>query len=192
MLRNYFTSALPRTLGVFFFAICLMVSTSCKKDKISYEIINYDGANLAAPSLAAGTYQGAAKFPANLLTEYEGAKLKEIDFYIRNLPTSCKVKVYKKSDLSMEMVYEQSVENVSADSWNTHTLTTPVTVDTDDLWLAIEYTGDGAILGCDPGPAATNGDWFYDNSVGTWNPLVSVYPGININWNIRGKLEITE
>ena len=194
MIKNYFTSASLRTIGVFLFAICL-VASSCKKDdnNTTTVTINYDAANLSAPAFAAGTFRGAAKFPASYLAENVGGNLTAIDFYIRALPTDCKVQVYSKSDASMELVYEANVQgSLSPNSWITHTLASPIAISSEDLWLAVEYTaGNTGVLGCDPGPSAMNGDWYYDASVGTWDPLSDV-TNIDINWNIRGKIEIEE
>jgi hypothetical protein len=72
--------------------------------------------------------------------------------------------------------------------WETVTLTTPVAVTGEDLWVGYEFTQIDAgiyIPGTDGGPNDPNGD-FLSTGVG-WSHLSS-NPALMYNWNIRANL----
>jgi len=184
---------------VFLFVVVFMTSfSSCKKDDEKSVIqLNHDSANLDAPNFPANTYEGAARFPAATMDEYSGGQLTEVEFYIKEVPNSTKLKVYTGSSSSAPVneVYSATLTgSVEADSWNTHTLSTPLVLDGSDLWLAVEFTHNDsrAVLGCDAGPAVTDGDHFFDAATGYWQKLSVFNSSISINWNIRGKVEVLE
>ncbi|MEZ4829940.1 MAG: hypothetical protein R3C61_27210 [Bacteroidia bacterium] len=146
--------------------------------------------NQDAPSLVAGNYEAAIRIPATDLSGLEGRKLTEIYYFIREKPSSCTVKVYKKSDSNApaEQIYSTATTSeVKAGSWNKHILSTPVEITNDDLWISVKvgHTANTRSIGCDPGPAVENGDWLFDDSDNEWRPL-SDRAAISINWNIRG------
>jgi len=61
-----------------------------------------------------------------------------------------------------------------------------------DLWISIEAAHIQTIrsVGCDTGPAVSNGDWIYASAVGEWQTFrdytTNTGNPVNINWNIRG------
>jgi hypothetical protein len=155
-----------------------------------YSFLNYDGKNRDAPALPGNTYEGAARFPASRLIPNLGDTLEEVHFYIRDLPESCEVRIYSGEIAGApdSLLYSADVSSqISAGSWNIHKLASPVPIEGPELWLAIRFshTDEKRTLGCDPGPAVTNGDWLYDAGDGFWIPL-SDRSQIDINWNIRG------
>jgi len=179
------------------FIVVLMASfSSCKKDEDDKRIVqlNHDGANVTAPNFPANTYEGAARFPASTMVEYAGGELTEVEFYILDVPNATKLKIYTGSSSTSPAneVYTATLTgSIDGGGWNTHVLTDPLTIDGEDLWLSIEFTHSDTkqVLGCDIGPANSNGDHFYDPAVGYWQKL-SLSSAVNINWNIRGKVEI--
>ena len=71
-------------------------------------------------------------------------------------------------------------------NWETITLTTPVKITGEDIWVGYQFTQTDAgiyIPGTDAGPANPNGD-FLSTGVG-WSHLS---PGLDYNWNIRANL----
>lgn len=93
------------------------------------------------------------------------------------------VKIYGQGTTSAPGTLLRTQAATLALGWNTMTLSTPLTVSGEDLWIgysvsnaAGEYPG-----GVDAGPAAANGDWIYLNS--SWEHLAGL--GLNYNWNIR-------
>jgi len=180
------------------FVVVLMASfSSCKKDKKTVFQLNHDSANLDAPNFPANTYEGAARFPASTVAEYSGGNLVEVEYYIKDVPNSTKLNIYTgtSSGEPQTLAYTATLTgSVNAESWNTHTLLQPLLMEGTDLWIAIEFshTDSKQVLGCDTGPATSDGDHFYDPVTGVWQKLSVLNPSVNINWNIRGKVEIEE
>ncbi|MEM7101734.1 MAG: hypothetical protein AAF502_01310 [Bacteroidota bacterium] len=174
----------------------IITSTGCENDPVGngFVVLRHDGDNLTAPVLPGGaTYEAAAKFTAGSLQNMIGDRLVEIDFFIQEIPSTCVVKVYTSNggNSPVTEIYSSNVlASLSANSWNNHRLSTPYTITNEDIWIAVEFThpSDARTVGCDPGPAVFNGDWIFDSSVGSWNPLSDVST-IDINWNIRGNVE---
>lgn len=157
--------------------------------------LNYDGSNLTAPQLSAGTFEAAAKFTDNETANLQNGQLTEVYFYLLNTPQSASVKIYKGSNQGFpeELVYSKGVtSDMSSNSWNHHILDTPVDIDQRDLWIAIRLNHSQAdqTIGCDPGPANTNGDWLFESADGNWEKLLRRSNNeANINWNIRGVVD---
>ncbi|HNY02050.1 MAG TPA: T9SS type A sorting domain-containing protein, partial [Bacteroidales bacterium] len=83
------------------------------------------------------------------------------------------------------LLYEQEFTPVGQ-AWETITLTTPVKVTGEDLWVGYNFTQTTSgiyMAGTDGGPADPNGD-FLSTGVG-WSHLSS---SIDANWNIRANL----
>lgn len=166
---------------------CSEASTTEPED-IPGELLNYDGVNITAPVLTAGRYEGAARFPASRMSGFAGRELIQVRFYTVQRPNQCTVKIYGRLNNQNpgDLLYSAPV-STSENSWNVHNLPTPLPLTGEEIWISIELvlSSNLATLGCDPGPAVTNGDWLYDNSDSDWIPL-SQRTTIDINWNIRG------
>jgi len=152
-------------------------------------ILNYDGPNFDAIGLTAGgTFHVAARFPAAMVGQYAGYTLQSVDVYINNVPTNATMKIWGAGTAtSPGAVLHQQVYTPTGTSWNTITLTTPVTLDGNDLWIGYSVTHGASQFpaGCDAGPANPNGDWISLDGV-AWEHLAGY--GLNYNWNIRGKI----
>ena len=182
-----------------FFAV-LILSAGCSTDNpassdehSSRITLHHDTENLAAPTLPADTYEGAARFTAADTGNAANARLVEIHYYIAQLPNVCVVKVYgpNSADLPGNLLYSADVmTSTSAQGWNIHELQEPIVLTGEDVWLSIEFshTDQRAVLGCDPGPAVKDGDWLLTNVDNEWLPL-STRTQISINWNVRGIVE---
>ncbi|GAB4423719.1 MAG: hypothetical protein OHK0039_40440 [Bacteroidia bacterium] len=153
--------------------------------------LHRDAANLTAPSLNAGTYEAAVRFSAADLDTLIGRQLVGVYFYFREVPDETTVKIYRgtRGDSPDVLVYTGTA-SAAAESWNYHSLATPVALQ-GDLWIAvgIGHSDRRRVVGCDPGPAVTDGDWLYDEIDGLWRTLRTRAPGVDINWNIRGVVE---
>lgn len=155
--------------------------------------LNHDDDNVDAPSLPANSYEAGVRFPASQMNTYAGDRLMEANFYVEEIPSSCVLQVYVRSDSNTpdSLVYSANVQGeLRAGQWNSHELSTPYELTGEDLWitLAFSHTGQQRTIGCDPGPAVTNGDWLLDAADDLWIPL-SQRAALNINWNIRGAIE---
>jgi len=151
--------------------------------------LHYDGAPASSPQLTGNkTYEAAARFTSAQTALLEGDPLVEVRFYIQTVPDTCRVKVYGAGTPTTPGTLLYSSMNLSAvgSSWNTHVLTSPVTVPNSDLWISIEFsdTLTQPTIGCDPGPGVPDGDWLYDSGTGNWAPFTA-----SINWNVRGLVE---
>ncbi|TAE45103.1 MAG: hypothetical protein EAZ89_21365, partial [Bacteroidetes bacterium] len=181
----------------------LMVLSSCKEENVLPEpqieaplvALNYDGRNVDAPILPNGnTFEAGIRIPASFMKDYPGGMLTEVYYYLKAVPTSCTVKIYKGTTASgapEALVYSAiTSSDVIGNSWNRHILSTAVAAENKDLWIVIRFFGSSGAgtLGCDSGPAASDGDWLLDSDDNQWLKL-SARSAININWNIRGVLE---
>jgi len=155
-------------------------------------LLNYDGAQDSSPNLAGNTtHEAAARFTPVETAGMVGGELTEVRFFIFTVPDSCKVKVYGAGTATTPgaLLYSADVTaSVVGSGWNSHVLTSPVTVTGDDIWISIEFrdTVTQPTIGCDPGPAVPDGNWLYSSSSGSWAPFF-----VSVNWNVRGVVEIT-
>ncbi len=153
-------------------------------------VLNYDGENFSAVGLTnGGTYEVAAKFPANMVGSYIGMELTEVQVYINDPAEGYKLKIYGQ-DLPNRpglLLYQQTFAGTPF-SWNTIVLNTPLMNSGGDLWVAYEVTQVTVGIfpaGTDAGPAHPEGDWIKTGA--SWAKL-SAISTLNYNWNIRAKL----
>ena len=180
------------------FLSCTFLFLSCDKDDPTIEL-RYDADNSSAPTLPAGTFDAGQRFPSNIVDNYVGRTLDEVDFYIQEKPVDCEILIYDEGTSSSpgNLIYSTNVINqVSSNSWNTHTLSTPVEIKDEDLWIVVRVVHSSLMgsIGCDEGPAKTNGDWILGDGQFEWRTYrdVTTDPNgqgtISVNWNIRGIL----
>ena len=181
--------------NLFLLLVGILLFSSCNKDDDTSleDTLHYDGANQSAPNLDADTYEAAARFDASRTAEYTGRNLDRVSFFVGELPTQCIVKVYGEGTNSQpgNLLYSADVtDKLTGLDWNNHRLTDPIEITGEDLWISIQFTHTGTLrsIGCDEGPAATDGDWLYQLSDNQWLTLRDRLP-ININWNIRGHIK---
>jgi len=157
--------------------------------------LHYDGDNASAVGWNSPpiTVTVAARFPNSMTLPYAGMDLTAVELFVNDLNASgnlMKVKIFGMGNTYEPgtLLYEQSFTPIGA-SWETITLTTPVKITGEDLWVGYQFTQTDAnifIAGTDGGPADPNGD-FLSTGVG-WSHLSS---SIDQNWNIRADLEGT-
>ncbi len=196
--------ATRRRAFVLVLGLLLLVGSGCSDDDdvtdpdgdtFSVEL-HYDAPNDSSPNLAGATYEAAARFTTVQTGGLVGGVLTEVRFYIDTLPTSCRVKIYGANTATAPGALLYTSPDVTAglvaDGWNTHVLTSGVTVPNGDLWISIEFTHAGlqATIGCDPGPAVPDGDWLFSSTDGNWTPFNDRF-AVSVNWNIRGIVRIT-
>jgi hypothetical protein len=179
--------------------LSLLAITACQDDEDdtgpnpSENELRYDGPNATGPLLEAGTHEAAVRFPANYLQDFQGRELEVINFFLGQLPAACEARVYEGSTAEDEpetMIYSFDLSTlVEAPSWNRLTLTNPIVIGEEDLWLSIVLTHDQEqqSIGCDTGPNQPNGDWLYKSTDGQWRPYTE-RTSESVNWNIRGEL----
>jgi hypothetical protein len=157
--------------------------------------LHYDGDNVSAIGWNSVpiTVKVAARFPNALTLPYAGMMLESVEVYINDQnfsgPNDMTLLVYGMGT-SYEpgtLLYSQPFTPTTG-GWETITLTTPVLLTGEDLWVGYEFTQIDAgiyIPGTDGGPNDPNGD-FLSTGVG-WSHLSS-NPALLYNWNIRANL----
>lgn len=178
---------------LFFLLLGLLSFAACKDEDTTIDAdLHYDGQNVSAPFLDAGIWEAAARFPASVMNEFQGKNLEEVEFFILERPDACAIHIYGEgdSDEAGTLLYSENVSSsIDANSWNRHTLSTPLMISGDDLWISVVVTHNSVLasVGCDEGPAELNGDWAYSHNDGQWRTLnLRSNQQIDINWNIRG------
>lgn len=184
-----------------FLLLLMPLLFACKDDNpngpdipSNLNVLNLDAANFDAPLLPAQTYISAARFSPSRLAPHVGDDLVSVYYYFKELPQSAKLNIYTSASGSApdSLIYQADLTGYQGFSWNSHTLSAPITIGTDALWIGIQYTqiSSQRILGCDPGPAVIDGDWHWDGADSTWTPLNQRTNGVlDINWNIRAAID---
>lgn len=170
---------------------------ACNDDEPELDItadLHYDSANFAAPELDPGTHFAGVYFPETNMQAFIGQNLEEIVFFLNALPSSCSVHVYRNGigNVPGQNLYSKNITaDLESETWNFHTLETPVPLTGEDIWICIEVTHSSLIstVGCDPGPATTNGDWIRSTPENDWTTLRErTSDEVDINWNIRARI----
>ena len=169
--------------------ILLIGFASCGDDNDSE--IHYDGANFSAPELIVGTHEAAAKFTASFIQSNVGRNVEAVSYYLQSIPQACEIRIYDEGT-NVEpgaLLYSADVTaSMGPNRWNTHDLSDVVTLADKDIWVVVRlvHTASAATIGCDEGPADSNGDWLWgdiDNEWITFRDRSSQQT--DINWNIR-------
>ncbi|MEI6433850.1 MAG: T9SS type A sorting domain-containing protein [Bacteroidota bacterium] len=156
--------------------------------------LHYDGDQASAVgwNTVPATVTVAARFTNSMTLPWAGLNVTSVEVYVNNLnaaPASnlMKLRIYGMGNTYEPgpLLYEQNFTPVGT-SWEIVTLTTPLKVTGEDLWVGYNFTQTDAgifIPGTDGGPADPNGD-FLTTGVG-WSHLS---PGLDYNWSIRANL----
>jgi hypothetical protein len=180
---------------------------SCKKkEEEPTEVRNYapavpanmvalfhDDYNIDAPVLPVGTYETAIRFTTQDQSNVQNARLHAVQYYMASKPIQAQLRVYSGGTNNPgNLVYSRNIINeVERNKWNIHVLSDTLNLSNTDLWVGIRFTtnSEGKYIGCDPGPAAANGDWMWDALDASWlrysNRTVT-----SINWNMRAVVEL--
>jgi len=173
----------------------VLTFSSCNDDDdtiVNDAEFGYDlGAN-SAPFFGIGVHQAAARFNSTVTSPFTGQNLDRVEFYLVNTPSNTKVVIYDEGTPTQpgtELYSADVTVDVSANSWNTHTISEDIAITGNDLWIAIEFThpDERNTMGCDVGPANTNGDFVLEGSEINWMTFRDfTNNAVDINWNIRG------
>jgi hypothetical protein len=151
------------------------------------EWLNWDsGENYTAIGLTGGgSFQYAARWTPDQLTDFAGNFISKIAFFPRGYSTNYTLKIWKGENASIELV-SQSINNYQADQWNEINIQNAVQIDPfQELWVGIEvdHPESDFPAGIDAGPPVPGfGDMV--NLNGVWEALGTTY-GIYGNWNIQ-------
>jgi type IX secretion system substrate protein len=134
-------------------------------------------------------WEVAARFPNEMIVQYAGMELTQVDVFVQDLTDNFQARVYGEgpNNQAGDLLSSKIFSPVSTD-WTSITLDDPVKVTGEDLWVGYMIDqGEGGIFpaGTDEGPANPNGD-FIKSGV-AWSHLAS-NPDLNYNWLIVGTL----
>ena len=175
------------------FSISLFLS-SCQDEPIIIDAeLHHDGENFTAPFFDAMSYTCAARFSGGITSEYTGLNLTEVEFYFNELPEQVVVQIYgqRSSEEPGVLFYEADVStSLTPNSWNQHTLTSPVEILGQDLWIALSCSqvSRKQTMGCDAGPSVIGGDMIFTETNNQWETFEQLTTTESINWNIRGQV----
>jgi len=184
-------------LYLFFIVLCTIIVTACGDDN-EEQMLHYDGENVNGPVFNEGAYITAARFPANIMNIYSENTLRAVDVYILERPSAARLVILRGDAATGTPTGEitgQSLGSLNANSWNRITLNQPVTIDGSEIWIGVDFSVNSSIqvIGCDAGPANTNGDFILEDvpdGANRWTTFRDLTSTESINWNIRGILEI--
>lgn len=202
MAVRYHPRMIPNRAGLVLATLALAGAAGCSQSDRAVTAaprlveLHLDGDNASAPNLPPATWEAAARFAAALTAPLAGGELVEIDVFVETIPADARLKVYGAGTASAPgpLVYSADVlDALVPSSWITHVLPAPVAVTGGDLWIALEFThaAPQRVIGCDPGPAVTDGDWLYASTDGTWIPFHQRFAS-SVNWNVRGTVRIAD
>jgi len=176
---------------LFKFLFLLIFVHACSDDNLPAGLIElrYDAANFTAPSLPQGLYESAVMFPENFTGNDSGNKLAAVEYFIDETPETAALNIYIGGELEPDsLIYTSGIlSEINAGQFNTHDLNSTIELSgSDNIWVTIQYNQGNfkRTIGCDEGPAKTNGDWLFDAADGIFLPL-SERSSTDINWNIR-------
>ncbi len=182
---------------------------ACQKDDTPSTVatlpntLHYDGRNQSAPVFSQGISYAAARFSAAEIRRlgHTGKTMIAIEYYIDEVPDAITILVLAddptRRSLPGDEIYKYQVDlqNVAEDDWNEHVFNASVDIPDEGVWLVLELDSGNrnlAIVGCDPGPRHPDGDIygiFGDDNPGWTSFYDFSNRAVNINWNIRGKLQ---
>ena len=167
--------------------------SACNDDEDPLNRLSHDGANLTGPILETATWQAAARFTPAETAEFSGLRLTQVEFFMGAVPGGTDIRIFGpgQNNTPGDLLYTAQVgSSISERAWNRHRIATPIDITGQELWIAIglvHLTAQQSI-GCDAGPAVTNGDWLFSSIDGQWRTFRE-RTGESINWNIRGIVE---
>ena len=171
--------------------------TACQSDDdatpFSDGYFHYDGSNNTAPNLDPGEHEAATRFTANMLADFKGQHIKEIEYFMAFPPAATQIKIYSSNggNVPTNLLYTANVSNgITETSWNTHTVTRDIIIGEEDIWVSVALSHDIRMqsIGCDSGPANSDGNWLFQSVDGEWKTY-QARTNESINWNIRMQLE---
>jgi len=161
-------------------------------------ILNYDGDYASAIGWASTfDVMAAARYLPEYTAPFAGQAIESVDIYINDLPTNDSIRVYvwaKDGYITpgTSTVLAQKDVTVTATSWNTITLDTPVPLNGDEIWVGYGFNHpDGSyVLGIDGNTLVDNGNYLKTGVV--WSEFEGIGGDGMGNFNIRANVVGTQ
>lgn len=177
----------------FLFCCLALMMSACKDDEDNTNRLFYDDGNVSGPLLQTATWQAAVRFTPAETAEFSGLRLTEVEYYMGPAPAGSDILIYGPgvNNNPGDLLYQAAVGNsIRQNSWNTHRIATPIDITGQEIWISVGlvHQQDQQSIGCDAGPADTNGDWLFSSIDGQWRTYRE-RTNEDVNWNIRGVVE---
>lgn len=119
--------------------------------------------------------------PADLLN-YQGAKMKAVDVFVRNVPSDGIILNIRQGE---KVVHSQNVQAITANKWTRINLTNEIAIEaSEDMYVGYKFMQRDkmVVAGCDAGPGvAMKGDLIAVED----DPFMSLSTaGMSVNWNL--------
>ena len=187
----------------FSFLLIISLLSACNSDDDNIlnfvgDEFGYDGPNSTSPFLPSDFYEAAAYFPTGILGDQGSRRLKDVNFFMLDIPETCIVRIYGQGSNSSPgpILFEEDVSGrIQAPAWNRFRLDEADRIDVSggDFWISVAFSIGGQnpqqSIGCDAGPNVEGGDWIFFGRDNQWQTFRQRTGGESINWNIRGVLE---
>ena len=161
-------------------------------------LLSLDDDNLSAPFLDANTaHEAIVRFSSSLTASHTDKSIASVQAFLSTVPNSLTVNVYGAGTssnpgtlLASKTVNTSSLR--SNNTWYTFDLDDLVAITGDDIWVgvSVQHNERVGIIGCDPGPAVTDGDWYKIGSGNYQTFRNYTGNGVDINWNIRARMQV--
>ncbi len=176
-----------------FCCLALLMMSACKDDEDTTNRLNYDTENVTGPLLEPATWQAGARFTPAETAEFTGLRLTQVEYFMGGVPAGTDIRIFGPgvNNNPGDLLYSAQVgDAVQPGRWNRHRLATPIDITGQELWIAVGlvHQVDQQSIGCDAGPADTDGDWLFSSIDGQWIKYFDRTQE-SINWNIRGVVE---
>lgn len=160
-------------------------------------VMNYDSDNASAIGWSAAEpfdVHAAVKIKNDISSAHIGQEIVSVDIYINHLPIGdVTVYVWEKGSSTPSSpsttILSQKTFTPVAETWNTVTLTTPVRVTGDEIWVGYKFTEGGAgvfTLGTDEEPTVSGVNYLKTGVA--WSEFDGVGGSLIGNFNIRANV----
>jgi len=137
-----------------------------------------------------GDFDVAIRFPTQTLQQYDGYSVTRIKFFPREGTTSLySITIWEGTNPPTLLHYEQ-VPYPQINAWTEFAPSYNYTISSSqEFWVGYWVQDHPAATypaGVDAGPAVTSaGDMFSTDNGDTWDPLSTLYPELDFNWNLQ-------
>lgn len=137
-----------------------------------------------------GSFDVAVRFPTQALYSYNGYKVTKIKFFPKEgTTTNYSITIWEGSNPPTLLHYEL-VSSPQINSWTEFVPSYIYTINSNqEFWIGYwvqDHPPATYPAGVDDGPAiAGMGDMFSTDGGDTWDPLSTLYPELNFNWNLQ-------
>ncbi len=143
---------------------------------------------------AAANFHVASRWFEEDLVDYDGWEINKIQFVPNFEAAEYTVHIWVGDDLSPDLVYSQSVPDVTIGDWNVVDLDVPFIIDASQgVWFGYNINTTGGLpAGCDSGPQVPGRGNMILFGGTQWVELTDLNATLTYNWSIQAHVELTD